>query len=342
MLDVIKKAKRAVLMSVNPDFCKPISARLVVTINCNFKCQTCTFSWPCWTPEKKKDPSLEQVKYWIKEMADFGIKEIEIGGGEVTVRKDLPDMVEAVHSHGIKCGITTNGWLIGAGLVPFPKVDSMEVSIDGAKPETHDKIRAMKGSFERAIKTVKMAKERSCLIHLNFVVQTDNYLEMADYCQLAKELGVRASFIPVDLDLAAQPHMSESLRQFDIPLLKQQIEEAIKTGVVLNSPASMKNFFSRTEKKDSLPQKCLAPYRCILIFNNSDVYPCGGFDMPVGNLAFGKRLKDIWRDYRDLRREVSSGKHAFCADCTYGDVSTRQTIRSSVIPYLKRRFLKTT
>lgn len=339
MLDVIKKAKRNALMYANPDWCKPVSARLVVTINCNFHCQTCTFDWPYWTPEMKKDPSLEQVKHWISEMADFGVKEIEIGGGEVTLRRDLPDMINAVHEAGMKCGITTNGWLIGGGQVPFPKVDSMEISIDGAKAETHDKIRKIKGSFDRAIKTLEMAKKQ-CLVHLNFVVQSDNYLEMVDYCNLARKLGVRASFIPVSLDLAAQPHMPESLTQFDIPLLKQQVQEVMKTGVALNSPASLKNFFDRKEKGKPSPQKCLAPYRCILIFNNSDVYPCGNFDMPVGNLSLDKKLKDIWRNYQNIRSEVRSGKHDFCNNCTYGDVSTRKTILTSVVPYLKRRFLK--
>jgi len=340
MLDVIKKAERAAQMYLNPDSCKPVSARLVVTVNCNFSCQTCTFSWPYWTPERKKDPSLEQVKYWIKELAEFGIKEIEIGGGEVTLRKDLPDMIEAVHSYGMKCGITTNGWLIGGGLVPFPKVDSMEVSIDGAKPETHEKIRRMKGSFERAVKTVKMAKERGCLVHLNFVVQTDNYLEMVEYCHLAKKLGVLASFIPVSLDLDAQPHMSESLNQYNISLLRQQITEAMKTGAVMNDMASLENFLTRTEKGPA-PQRCLAPYRCILIFNHGQVYPCGAFDKPVGTLSFDHSFKDIWRDYHELRKQVASGKYAFCDKCTYGDLSNRQTILTSVLPYLKRRFLKT-
>src|SRR3989344_7290204 len=339
MLDVIKKAKRAALMYANPELCRPVSVRLVVTINCNFHCQTCTFYWPYWTPELKKDPPLELIKHWIKEMADFGIKEIEIGGGEVTLRKDLGEMIDTVHSYGIKCGLTTNGWLIGGGQVPFPNLDSMEVSIDGAKAETHDKIRRIKGSFDRAVKTVEMAKERGCKVHLNFVVQTDNYLEMVDYCKLAKKLGVMASFIPVSLDLDAQPHMSEELVKFDIPLLKQQVEEVLKTGVVLNSSAAMRNFFTRKQEGGS-PQKCLAPYRCILVFNNGDVYPCGAFNKPVGRLTIDKSFKDIWRDYQGTRKQIAAGKYAFCDTCVYGDLSTRNTILTSVMPYLKRSFLK--
>ncbi|MBI4101552.1 MAG: radical SAM protein [Candidatus Nealsonbacteria bacterium] len=339
MLDVIKKAKRATSMYINPESCKPVSARLVVTVNCNFTCQTCTFSWPYWTPERKKDPSLELVKYWISELAEFGIKEIEIGGGEVTLRRDLGEMIAEVQRKGMTCGITTNGWLIGGGQVPFPKVDSMEVSIDGAKPETHEKIRKMPGSFERAIKTIEMAKERGIKVHLNFVVQSDNYLEMADYCNLAKKLGVLASFIPVSLDLDAQPHMPERLNQFDVRLLKEQIQKIKESGVAMNSAAALENFISRTER-GSAPQKCLAPYRCILVFNHGQVYPCGAFDKPVGDLVLGKKFKDIWREYRGLRQQVASGKYSFCDKCTYGDLSNRQTLLTSVLPYLKRRFLK--
>src|SRR4030042_407081 len=126
MSDAITKARRTLGFLTKPNLCKPRGARLVVTANCNLRCQMCTF-WGKHHP----DPSLETVKYWIKEMAEFGIKEIEIGGGEVSLRDDLEDMIKEIHSYGMSAGITTNGWLIGGGEVPLPDVDFMEVSIDG-------------------------------------------------------------------------------------------------------------------------------------------------------------------------------------------------------------------
>ncbi len=69
MSDAITKARRTLGFLTKPSLCKPRGARLVVTANCNFKCQMCTF----WG-KHHQDPSLETVKYWIKEMAEFGIR----------------------------------------------------------------------------------------------------------------------------------------------------------------------------------------------------------------------------------------------------------------------------
>lgn len=335
MLNTIAKAKRAVTFMINPNLCRPKSARLVVTANCNFRCQMCTF----WG-KTHQDPGLELVKHWIKEMADFGIKEIEIGGGEVTLRKDFPDMVQAVKAAGMRCGVTTNGWLIGGGQVPFPAVDAMEVSIDGAKPETHDKIRGLKGAWERAVKTVKMAQERGCFNHLNFTLQTDNYRELPEYCDFAKKLGAKVGIIPVSLKLAAQPCIPNSLSQYDIPLLKRNIEKAFKSGVLLNNREFFEKIFFRKLEKGPFPTKCLAPYRCILIFTNGDVYACGNLDVIAGNLQLGQSLKDIYRDYAPLRNDIASGSRDFCNRCVYTDIATKGTIISSALPYLKRTFLE--
>jgi radical SAM protein with 4Fe4S-binding SPASM domain len=181
--------------------------------------------------------------------------------------------------------------------------------------------------------------KKICPVRLNFVIQADNYKELVDYCKLAKKLGVEGSFIPVTLDLDGQPHLPENLAKYDLNVLREQIEGAMKTGLIQKEPAFMKNFFDRTKAGPS-PQKCLAPYRCILIFNNGDVYPCGAFDKPVGNLSLDKKFIDIWNNYEGLRKQVWEGKYTFCDKCVYADISNRRTLLSAIAPYLRRRFLK--
>lgn len=329
---IAAKAKRAAALLINPALCQPKSARLIITLNCPFRCQMCTFWYhPHWQ-NRKNDPSLETVRHWIKEMADFGIKEIDLGGGEPFVRNDLVEIVKEIKAHGMKCGLTTNGWFVGR--VPFPPIDFCEISIDGAKPETNDKIRGIKGGWERAVEAVKIAKQH-CPTKINFVVQADNYLEMVDYCHLAKKLGVLVTFIPVSLKLAAQPNLENHLSKYNIPVLRRQIDQAMKTGVVLNSRLFFDNFLAKLEK-GPFPQKCMAPYRCILVFADSDIYPCGNFDVPVGKLSIGASFKDLYNSYADVRKKVWAGKHEFCGQCVYGDLTTRKTIISSAIPFLTR------
>lgn len=331
MSDTFSKIKRATLLQISPNLCRPKAARLIITINCNFRCQMCTF----WG-ERHEDPSLETVKYWIRELADFGIEEVDIGGGEPFVRSDLKEIVEEIKRNGMRAAITTNGWLVTEE--SFPDVDFCEVSVDGAKPETHDKIRGMKGAWERAIRAAQIAQKR-CQTHLNFTLQSDNYRELPDFCEMAKRLGFPVSIIPVSLKLAAQPKISDKLSEYDIPLLKEKIEKALATGAMLDNLEFI-NIFLRKLEKGPISQKCMAPSRCILIFYNGDIYPCGNFDQVVGNLKEGKKLKDVYRDYAKIRNEIWAGKHPFCAQCVYPDIANRQTIWSAAKSYLKDRLNK--
>lgn len=329
MNKIISTAKKIIAEYISPTFFRPKSGRIIVTSNCPLRCRMCTF-WHKHSP----DPSLELIKYWIKEMADFGIEEVGLGGGEPFIRKDLVEIVKEVKSYGMRCGVTTSGWLMGK--VPFPPVDQCEISIDGATAETHDKIRGVKGSWQRAIDAIKIARKHCQVGQLNFVLQADNYHELVDFCLLAKQLKLPVVLIPVSLKLAAQPSVSEDLVQFDTSLLKHLINEALKVGNVLNSQAFLKTFLSKLDKGPTR-QQCSAPYRCILIFTNGDVYPCGNFHRPPGNLSQGKRLEDIYQDYQVLRKTIWSGSYEPCSSCIYPDIRNRSVLRSAVMLSLKRK-----
>jgi radical SAM protein with 4Fe4S-binding SPASM domain len=300
-----------------------------------FKCKSCTFWYhPDWK-DNKIDPSFERVKYWINEMAEFGVEEIDIGGGEPLIRKDIIDIIKEVKAHGMKCGLTTNGWLVKEKEEIFDYIDYCEVSIDGAKPETNDEIRGVKGAWQKAVDTVRMAKKHNCPVHINFVIQEGNYTEILEYCQLAKDLGVKASFIPISLKLAAQPRLPENLNNYDMKIIRQQLEKAYKTGVVSNNKEFLNMILDKIEKGDR-PQKCLAPYRVILVFADSRVFPCGNFDVDMGYLTEDKKFKNMYDSYKNIREEVRDGKHKFCYQCVYADICTKKTIISQAAPFLKK------
>jgi MoaA/NifB/PqqE/SkfB family radical SAM enzyme len=279
-----------------------------------------------------KDPSLETVKHWIKELVNFGVKYISIGGGEPFIRKDLVDIVKEIKSYGVVSSVTTSGCLVGD--VPFPPVDRCEISIDGANPETHDKIRGVKGSWDKAVAAVKIAKQHCRVSQLNFVLQPDNYREVVDFCRLAKKLGVVVGLIPVSLKLAAQASISDDLHEFDIPLLKRLLQEAFAVGNVLNNQEFFKTFLSKIENGEA-SQPCMSPFHCVLIFANGDVYPCGNFDIPVGNLGLGVSFKEVYKNYTDWRQKILSGEHTRCRRCIYPDIITRRTLQSSVAAFMK-------
>jgi len=303
---------RDLKVQIQPESIRPEFARIIVTRNCPLRCQMCTF-WRRW----KSDPSFKEIKYWIDELADFGVKEISIGGGEPFIRKDLPDIVDHIKSYGIRCGITTSGWMVDS--VPLAPADHYEVSIDGPIPEVHDKIRGRPGSWEKAVKTVKLAKKKYAISQINMVLQADNYEYLLDYCEFAKSLGVKVSIIPISPKLAAQPRISKKMAQVDPQVLRTILKKAMKTGVLNNTWEFFEIYLSKFGDGVKA-EKRLCPYYYILIFSNSDVYPCGNFDQPVGKLTRTRKLKKIYQDYEKIRKEVAGGCHKHCLDCTYPDI----------------------
>lgn len=318
---------RDVGIQLSPESFTPKFARIIVTRNCPLQCQMCTF----WR-KRKKDPPFEEIKHWIDELADFGVEEISIGGGEPFIRKDLGDIVERIKSHGIRCGITTSGWMIDA--VPLVPADHYEVSIDGPTPEIHDKIRGRVGSWEKAVKTVKMAKKKYAVSQINSVLQADNYMHLVDYCKFAKKLGVKVSIIPISPKLAAQPKISKKMAQVDVNTLRSVIDEAMKVGVITNTKEFFEIYYSKFKEKID-PEKRLCPYYYILFFANGDVYPCGNFDRPIGKLTKTKSFREIYREYKKIRKEVKDGKHKHCWTCTYPDIIPCRSLAGNIAFYAR-------
>jgi MoaA/NifB/PqqE/SkfB family radical SAM enzyme len=321
MKKIISSCIKGAKLYINPDLHKPKSARLIITQNCCLKCKMCSF----WK-ERSPEPSLELIKYWIKELAEFGIKDVDIGGGEPFIIKTLPEIVKEIKSYGMECGITTSGWLIDK--VPFPPVDRCEVSIDGATPEIHDKVRGLEGSWQRAVDAVKSIKKHCRVSQINFTLQADNYHEVVDFCKLAKELGAPASIIPISLKLSAQEKLADEMNEYDLPKLKELIDEAYKVGNVI-TPRHVLDTFLKKVEHGPCNQPCMTTYNGILIFADGNLYPCGNLDLPLGNLNFRTQLKDIYKNSRNLRRKIMSGKHERCSWCTYPDIISRETLRSS-------------
>ena len=196
----------------------------------------------------------------------------------------------------------------------------------------------MPGSWERCFKAADLVKKH-CPVHLNFTLQADNYLELGEFFELVKSKGYKASIIPVSLKLAAQPKLQGALSDYNIPILKQQIKKALTTGAVLNNKEFLKIFMRKLEK-GPYRHPCYSPSVCVLVFVNGDIYPCGNLDEAVGNLSLGKKFKDVYKEYKEMRKRLWSGDHSFCNQCIYPDISTPATIRSSVIPFIKKKLGK--
>ncbi len=144
---------------------KPLFASYNVTGRCNMKCTFCEW-WKHQIPEL----STKQALKAIDAVCSLGVPFFDLSGGEPLLRKDLIVLAKRVASHGCLVSMNTNGTLLTENIIEeVAKVfDTVVVSLDGPK-QMHDKIRGIKGTYDKAIKAIELLKANGVKTGVNSV-----------------------------------------------------------------------------------------------------------------------------------------------------------------------------
>ena len=160
----------------------PMSITLQVTRKCNLQCIYCS------EDAQMSEPSLEMIKKMIDNIR--GIERVIVAGGEPTLRKDLPEILDYLKSSGIPIvAIASNAVLINKELAKnlARSLDYADITIDGT-PEIHNKIR---GQYNKVIEGIQNLKDAGVTISLVNVLLTDNISDILDVCRMADKLGAK-------------------------------------------------------------------------------------------------------------------------------------------------------
>jgi len=117
-------------------------------------------------------------------------------GGDPLMREDFFDLVEHAKRKGIYVAVAASVTpkLSEETIVRMQElgVDIMSLSLDGAVPETHDKLRGVKGTWRQTLQTLRLAKEVGLRAQINTTVMRSNVNELAEIFHIAKENGTTA------------------------------------------------------------------------------------------------------------------------------------------------------
>lgn len=119
---------------------------------------------------------------------------IHVTGGEPLLRGDLFEVMTACTEMGFSWGMVTNGMLITPDVISRMRKAGMKtisVSLDGLK-ETHEALRGVKGSFDKALANLKLLRDAHFLEHLQVttVVSKRNIGELEALHALLRPLGL--------------------------------------------------------------------------------------------------------------------------------------------------------
>lgn len=206
-----------------------------ITLKCNLACQHCG-SRAGHT--RTKELSTEEALDLVRQMAEVGITEVTLIGGEAFLRPDWLEIASAITQAGMVCGMTTGGYgitLDTARKMKAAGIKVVSVSVDGLEA-THDRLRGRKGSWEWAFKTMSHLKEVGITFGCNTQINRLSGPEFPQIYERLRDAGIFAWQIQLTVPMGNAADNHEILLQpyelLDLyPMIARVAKRANREGV---------------------------------------------------------------------------------------------------------------
>jgi mycofactocin radical SAM maturase len=166
----------------------PICLTWEITYACNLRCRHCLSSSGRRRPDEL---STGEAKQLIDVWAAMQVFYINVGGGEPMLRRDFFDLMDHALTRGIGVRFSTNGSRIDAAAARWIAARDyldLQISIDGARAETNDRIRG-EGAFAQAFAAMTRLAGEGISFKINATVTATSYPEIDDLYALAGRFG---------------------------------------------------------------------------------------------------------------------------------------------------------
>jgi MoaA/NifB/PqqE/SkfB family radical SAM enzyme len=267
----------------------PLGCQLELTHKCNLKCKQCYNKSGC----PKPDISIEKWLDVAKQLVDIGVFECVISGGEpLLLKDDLYKIMDVLHDGGIRFVLVTNGMLMNEQVIDkMSKYDYywVQVSIDGSRPEIHDEIRGVKGSWKRAVNAAKLVSQAGLPLVVSHVIQKDNEDYVDEMIETSYLLGAKRM---ITGRFTYTGRAIENKESIDIEKSKlKQIFQLLKTRH--DQYTGRMEIVTSTDPVFFLRYRILEPCNVILIRPNGDVKLDCILPFKIGNVM-DDRIFNIW------------------------------------------------
>jgi len=170
----------------------PVQIAWDITNRCNFRCLHCfNLSGPGLPRNELHDDEVIQIAR--RDIAGTKPMGVCLCGGEPLLRKDLLlQVTEILTAYNINVSMVTNGFLLNRATAKQLSEAGMrfvQVSLDGATKETHEKLRGVEGSFDKAVEALENLKGEPIETAIAFCPTKFNIDEFECCVDIAYELG---------------------------------------------------------------------------------------------------------------------------------------------------------
>jgi organic radical activating enzyme/TusA-related sulfurtransferase len=171
---------------------RPVGSRLWLYTNfdCNLHCDYCCVRSSPKAP--RRELGLARVQRIASEAAVLGVGEFFLTGGEPFLLPDIAEILATCTAVAPTTVLTNGALLVGRRFEALRSVRkdrlTLQISLDSPTPEIHDLHRG-KGSWERALKAIDVARAEGFRVRLAATVSTDEQAEEFERFLDARHIG---------------------------------------------------------------------------------------------------------------------------------------------------------
>ncbi|MEO1429829.1 MAG: nif11-class peptide radical SAM maturase 3 [Cyanobacteria bacterium J06632_19] len=309
-----------------------------ITLKCNLACQHCG-SRAGHT--RAKELSTPEALDMVKQLAEVGITEVTLIGGEAFLRPDWLEIAQAITQAGMVCGMTTGGYGITLDTARRMKeagIKVVSVSVDGLEA-THDHLRGRQGSWQWAFKTMSHLKEAGIAFGCNTQINRLSAPEFPLIYERIRDAGVFAWQIQLTVPMGNAADNSNILLQpyelLDVyPMIARVAQRAKQEGVQVQPGNNIGYYgpyerFLRGGDAWSFWQGCNAGLSTLGIEADGAIKGCPS--LPTSAYTGGNirdySLRTIIEETEELRFNLGAGtpkgiEHlwGFCKGCEFAEL----------------------
>jgi len=277
---------------------KSLPRRLVfeLTNTCNLNCVMCGRNAADFKPTIF---NMDWFNYFVPLLNT--VEEVTLmGWGEPTIHPNFIEMLRVINDSNARKYFCTNGMTLDRitdALFEY-NVDVFGVSLDGANPETNDKLR--RGAYFEKITTDlrKIVKIRSTqglkYPHINFVfcAMRSNLHELSKLVELAADIGIDEVKV-VYLTTFYKDLLDEILWGFEDEI-RHEFDKATKNSEKYNILLKLPHIPGSDPAGNNSHKECFAVYRDLFVGSDGFVRPCMSSSHKLFPLEINKNICEIW------------------------------------------------
>jgi radical SAM protein with 4Fe4S-binding SPASM domain len=312
---------------------RPIYAVWEITLLCDLACRHCGSRAARPRPDELSTAECLDV---VDQLADLGVMEVILIGGEVYLRDGWLDILRRIRDRGMTPLLTTGGRAFTreravaakeAGLV------SASVSLDGNEA-THDRLRGLAGSHQAALSAMRNLREAGVRVSVNTQINRLSMPDLPDVLETLIGLGAHTWQIQITVAMGRAADEPEVLLQpYDMltlfPML-DRIQDRCREARVLLWPGNNVGYFGpyETKLRGTMARghmaSCGAGRAGIGIESDGTLKGCPSLNTEswaAGNVREHK-IEAIWErsaKMRYTRDRTVEDLWGYCRSCYYAD-----------------------